>query len=144
MFKKILVPVDLAHLEAIQRSLATSADLARHYGAEVCYLGVTTSTPGTVARTPEEYAQKLDAFAREQARIHGQPASSRCVNSPDPIADLDKTILKTIEAVEADLVVMATHLPRHLDAVIPAHGDRIASHTDISVFLVRPARSGSE
>lgn len=139
MFKKILVPVDLAHIEAIQRALAASADLARHYGAEVCYLGVTTSTPGTVARTPEEYAQKLDAFASEQGRVHGQAVSSRCINSPDPVADLDNTILKSIDAVGADLVVMATHLPRHLDAVIPSHGDRIAAHTDISVFLVRPA-----
>ncbi|MEX0385782.1 universal stress protein [Spiribacter onubensis] len=139
MFKKILVPVDLAHLEAIERSLAASADLARHYGAEVHYLGVTTSTPGTVARTPEEYAQKLEAFAQEQAKVHGQPAHSRCINSPDPVADLDRTILRSIDDVGADLVVMATHLPKHLDAVIPAHGDRIASHTDISVFLVRPA-----
>ncbi|MEX0382035.1 universal stress protein [Spiribacter sp. 1M153] len=139
MFKKILVPVDLAHIEAIQRALSTSADLARHYGAEVCYMAVTTSTPGTVARTPEEYEHKLEAFASGQEAVHGQKTSSRCINSPDPTADLDRLILKSIEAVGADLVVMATHLPRHLDAVMPSHGDRIASHTDVSVFLVRPA-----
>jgi nucleotide-binding universal stress UspA family protein len=139
MFKKILVPVDLAHIDAIQRALSTSADLARHYGAEVCYMAVTTSTPGSIARTPEEYEQKLAAFADEQRQIHGQATASHCINSPDPTADLDGAILETITAVGADLVVMATHLPRHLDAVMPSHGDRIASHTDVSVFLVRPA-----
>ncbi len=139
MFTKILVPVDLAHIEALQRSLSTTADLARHYGAAVCYLGVTATTPGTVARSPEEYEAKLKAFAEEQGRIHGQPATAKCVSSPDPVVDLDDHILDAIHAVDADLVVMATHLPKHLDAVVPAHGGKIAAHTDVSVFLVRPA-----
>ncbi len=139
MFKKILIPVDLGHLKAIERSLAAAADLARHYGAEVCYLGVTSSQPGSVARTPEAYAQKLEAFALEQKTVHGQRTYARCINSPDPIADLDDTIIKAIDEEGADLLVMATHLPRHLDAVIPAHGGKIATHTDVSVFLVRPA-----
>ncbi len=141
MFKKILVPVDLAHLEPIQRSLTAAADLARHYGAEVCYLGVTTSTPGTIARTPEEYESKLGVFAEAQSQIHGQRASAICLNVPDPIADLDETVVKAITDSEADLLVMATHLPKHLDAVIPSHGGKIASNTDVSVFLVRPASS---
>ena len=139
MFTKILVPVDLAHLDALERALTAAADLARHYRAEVCYLGVTATTPGTVARTPEEYADKLKGFAGEQGRVHGQPTSAHCISSPDPVADLDDHILDAIRAVGADLVIMATHLPKHLDAVVPAHGGHIAAHTDVSVFLVRPA-----
>lgn len=138
MYKKIMVPVDLAHLERLQAALTTAADLARHYSAEVCYVGVTATTPGAVARTPEEYAQKLDAFAQEQSKVHGQKASGKCITSPDPVADLDDTLLKAIEDTNSDLVVMATHLPSHVDAVIPAHGGKIAQHTEVSVFLVRP------
>jgi nucleotide-binding universal stress UspA family protein len=59
--------------------------------------------------------------------------------SPDPVADLDETIIAAIREIGADLVVMGTHLPRHLDAVMPSHGGRIATHTKASVFLVRPA-----
>ncbi len=139
MFRKILIPVDLAHVAAIERSLSASADLAKHYQAEVCYLGVTSSQPGSVARSPEEYEQKLEVFAQEQAKSHGQAVSVCCINSPDPVADLDEAIVKAIKKEGADLLVMATHLPKHLDAVIPAHGGKIATHTDISVFLVRPA-----
>lgn len=139
MFRKIMVPVDLAHKQAISPALSAAADLARHYGSEVCYVGVTATTPGTVARTPEEYAQKLQAFAEEQKREHGQPVSSHCVTSPDPVADLDDTLIHAIDDLGADLVVMATHLPRHLDAVMPSHGGKIASHTEVSVFLVRPS-----
>lgn len=137
MFKKLLVPVDLAHVDALMNALSAADDLAKHYHAEVCYLGVTPSTPTSVAATPAEYEKKLREFAEERAQKHQQSVSAHTVTSPDPVADLDDIVLKAIHQVGADLLVMATHLPRHLDAVIPAHGGKIATHTDISVFLVR-------
>jgi nucleotide-binding universal stress UspA family protein len=138
MFKKIMVPVDLAHRDAIEPALTAAADLARHYGAEVCYIGVTATTPGSVARTPEEYQQKLEAFAQEHSdQAHGQTVSARAITSPDPTADLNDVLVQAIKDTGSDLVVMATHLPRHIDAVLPAHGGEVATHTDASVFLVR-------
>lgn len=139
MFGKILVPVDLAHRDAIEPALTVASDLARHHGAEVCYVGVTATTPGSAARTPEEYQQKLEAFAREESQRHGQKVSARAITSPDPVADLDDVLLRAIKEEDADLIVMATHLPSHLDAILPTHGGHIATHTDRSVFLVRPA-----
>lgn len=143
MFKKIMVPVDLAHLDLIEPSLKAVADLARHYDTEVCYVGVTANTPGTVARTPQEFTQKLEAFAKERSEIHGQPVSTHTIVSPDPIADLDDDLIKAIDEIGADLVVMPTHPPKHLDAIIPSHGGKVASHTKASVFLVRPSASES-
>ena len=52
MYEKIMVPVDLAHIDALQKSLQVSADMARHFKAEVCYVGVTANTPGPVGRPP--------------------------------------------------------------------------------------------
>jgi nucleotide-binding universal stress UspA family protein len=141
MFKKIMVPVDLAHFDVIEPSLQVAADQARHYGAEVCYVAVTATTPGPVARTPEEYRRKLEAFARERARVHGQAVSARVITSPDPVADLDDVLVDAIDDVGADLVIMATHPPTHLDVVIPAHGGKVATHTRASVFLVRPRQA---
>ncbi|MDR5900928.1 MULTISPECIES: universal stress protein [Halomonas] len=138
MFNKIMVPVDLAHIEVIEPSLKVSADMARHYQAEVCYVGVTATTPGSVARTPEEYAQKLEAFAQQRGQVHGQPVSSKMICRVDPVADLVDTLVKAIDEVEADLVVMPTHAHRHLDIVMPANGSQVASRTSASVFLVRP------
>lgn len=140
MYRKIMVPIDLAHLDVLEPSLATVADLARHYDAEICYVGVTATQPGSVARTPEEYQQKLDAFAAERAKVHGQPVSTRTLTSPDPIADLDDLLIDAIDDVGADLVVMPTHPPKHLDVLMPSHGGKVATHTDVSVFLVRPAK----
>ena len=47
---------------------------------------------------------------------------------------------RTVEAVHetgADLVVMASHIPGIADAIWPSHGGRLASHADVSVFVVR-------
>ncbi|MGM0785125.1 MAG: universal stress protein [Pseudomonadota bacterium] len=140
MYRKIMVPIDLAHLDVLEPSLATVADLARHYDAEICYVGVTATQPGSVARTPEEYQQKLDAFAAERAKVHGQPVSTRTITSPDPVADLDDLLIDAIDDVGADLVVMPTHPPKHLDVLMASHGGKVATHTDVSVFLVRPAK----
>jgi universal stress protein F len=137
MFNKIMVPVDLAHLGALEKALTVAADLSRHYGAALCYVGVTTSQPSAVARTPEEYEFKLRAFAHGHAPDSGHEPTARVYNSHDPAADLDDILTQAIHDVGADLVVMATHLPTHLDAIMPSTGDKIAKHTEASVFLVR-------
>lgn len=137
MFSKLLVPVDLAHLDTLRHALTVAGDLARHHNASVCYMSVTATTPGQIARTPEEYADKLEAFAQEEGHKHGQPVTSHCVSAPDPVADLEDRVLEIIGSEHTDLVVMATHLPGHLDAVMPANGARVARDTASSVFLVR-------
>ncbi|MFN2382278.1 MAG: universal stress protein [Guyparkeria sp.] len=138
MYQSIMVPVDLAHLDALEKPLTVAADMARHYEASLCYVSVTTSQPSPVARTPEEYEQKLNAFAKEHAPDNGQAPTTRVYNSHDPVSDLDDILLKAIRDIGADLVVMGTHLPHHIDAIMPANGSKVASHSDVSVFLVRP------
>lgn len=138
MYNKIMVPVDLAHLDALEKALTVAADMARHYHAALCYVGVTTSQPSAVARTPEEYRKKLLAFAQGHAPDNGHEATASVYMSNDPVADLDDILLEAIKELDADLVVMGTHLPHHIDAIMPATGSKVASHSEVSVFLVRP------
>ncbi len=137
MFNNIMVPVDLAHLETLEPSLSVVADLAKQYDSHITYVSVTANTPTSVARTPQEYEQKLEAFAQERHRVHGQPVSIRVYSSTDPVANVDTLLVKAVEEVGADLVMMATHFPRHLDIIMPSHGGKLATHTDASVFLMR-------
>jgi universal stress protein F len=140
MYRKLMVPIDLAHIEVIEPTLETVADLARHYDAEVCYVGVTSTAPSSVARNPQEFTRKLEAFAQSRHQVHGQPVSTHTIVSPDPIADLDNKLIRAIDEVGADLVVMPTHPPKHIDVIMPSHGGKVATHTDVSVFLVRPRK----
>ncbi|KPQ26134.1 MAG: universal stress protein family protein [Halomonas sp. HL-48] len=137
MFNNIMVPVDLAHLDTLEPSLSIVADMAKQYDARITYVSVTANTPTSVARTPQEYEQKLDAFAQERHQVHGQPVGIKVYSSTDPIANVDDLLVKAIDEIGADLVIMATHLPRHLDIVMPSHGGKVATHTDASVFLLR-------
>lgn len=137
MFRNILVPVDLAHIDQLGRALAAAADLSRHYGAPVRYVAVTAQTPTAEARTPRQFAEKLDAFARAQAEEHGIETSARSYASHDPAIDINSTLLAAIDEAGADLVVMASHVPDAADYLWPSHGGSVASHSQASVFVVR-------
>ncbi len=137
MFKKIMAPVDLAHMDRLEKALKCTADLAKHYDAEVIFVGVTSSTPSSMAHTPAEYAEKLDAFAKDQGSDHGFTASGDALVSHDPSSDVDDILLKAVKDTGADLVVMASHVPNIMDYVWPSNGGKIAEHADCSVMVVR-------
>lgn len=138
MFKRIMAPVDLAHVERLGRALNCAADLARHYRVPVTFVGVTAATPGQLAHTPEEFARKLDTFATGMAETHGITAEAHPVLSNDPTTELDDALLGAIDETGADLVVMATHVPDVVDHVWPSNGGSLAGHARCSVMLVRP------
>ncbi|MBN2759251.1 MAG: universal stress protein [Rhodobacteraceae bacterium] len=137
MYRKVIFPVDLSHIDHLTKALAIAADLAKHYEAEICYVGVTGTAPAPGAHSPTEYTEKLAKFAAEQGAAHGVDASSKACVSHDPSVDTDKTLLAAIAELGGDLVVMQTHAPNALDYIWAGHGDTIAARADMSVFLVR-------
>lgn len=137
MYARILVPVDLGHVEALDKALSTAAQLAVQFGASVRYVGVTGPEPSDVAHSPAEFAAKLDAFAAEQGARRGIAAEAKAYTVHDPAAELDETLLRAAMEAEADLVVMASHVPRFLDLIFPSHGGSIAAKSPASVFVVR-------
>ena len=138
MYSKILVPVDLAHADKLEKALQTAADLAKKYAAPVAYVGVTSPQPGPVAHTPEEFGQKLETFAARQTAANGHVAEAHMVVAHDPAVDLNKVLIDAIDEVGADLVVMASHVPGVADYIWPSHGGQVAGHAKASVFVVRP------
>lgn len=137
MFKKIMVPVDLAHLGDLRKALDCAVDLGRHYKAEIVYVGVTSSLPGALAHTPEEYRDKLKVFADEQIGATGISASVEMVLSHDPTVDVDDKLMQAIARSGADLVVMQSHMPSVVDYIWPSNGGKIAEHAPCSVMVVR-------
>ncbi|MBK5926182.1 universal stress protein [Rhodobaculum claviforme] len=137
MYRKILVPVDLGHLDVLQKALATAGDLAKHHGIPVIYVGVTGTVPDAVARTPQEFARKLHDLAAAEAERHGITATAHPLTSPDPSADLSRVLRRAVRELGADLVVMASHPPSPLDWLMPSQGGSVAEHSEASVFIVR-------
>jgi len=139
MFKKIMVPVVLEHVERMARTLSVAADLARQYEASITFAGVTGKVPSAIARTPDEFAAALDMFAREQGDQSGVATDSLVLLSNDPGAELDSRLLEAIGTSQADLVVMGSHPPGVADALhlIGSHSAWLVRHSDVSVFVVR-------
>jgi nucleotide-binding universal stress UspA family protein len=137
MFRHIMVPVDLAHEERLGHALGVAADLARHWGAKISYVGVGTTTPGALAHTPQEYAGKLADFAKAQATAHGVVVEAHPTYAHDPTTEVDDALLRAVDEVGADLVVMQSHIPGLLDYVWPSNGGKIAGHASASVLVVR-------
>ena len=137
MYQKIMIPVDLAHLQQLEKALKTAADLARLYRIPVCYVGIASAAPSAIAHNPAEFTQMLQDFAGTQSEKHGHHAESKAVVSHDPAADLNDSLMKAASEIGADLIVLASHVPGLTDYVWPSHGGRLASHSHASVFVVR-------
>lgn len=137
MYKKIMVPVDLAHIERLDKAITTATDLAKHYGIPICFVGVTAETPTALAHTPREFAQKLEAFGAAQSQKHGLDIDTKAYPDHDPAADLDKTLIEAAETNGADLIVMASHVPGLAEHIFASNAGAVASHAEMSVFVVR-------
>lgn len=137
MYKKIIVPVALAHTDKVEKAVATAADLARHYGAELQMVAITATTPDEVSHNAEEFAQKLKEYAAQQSADKGVEFKDHAIVTPDPAAELDRRLDEYIHQVGADLVVMASHVPGFREYVFHSNAGFLASHTDVSVFVVR-------
>jgi nucleotide-binding universal stress UspA family protein len=138
MYKQIMVPVDLAHADHLSKALSTAADLAKHYGAPVCYVGVTASAPSAVAHNPAEYDAKLDAFAQTQAGQHGISATSKSMISNDPVTDVDDALLKAeVDAFRRRKVTRAKTSSRPI-----TRSARTTSTTQIGSVRSRHPQSG--
>jgi nucleotide-binding universal stress UspA family protein len=137
MFKRIMAPVDLAHADALGRALDCAADLAKHYDVPITYVGVTSSAPSKLAHNPEEFGQKLDAFAASAGTRHGVETSAHTAIAHDPTTDIDDALMRAISETGADLVVMASHVPNVMDYIWPSNGGKLAEHAKCSVMVVR-------
>lgn len=137
MYKKIMVPVDLAHLEKLDKAINTSTDLAKHYGIPICFVGVTAESPTEVAHNPKEFGEKLKAFGATQSQKHGIDIDTAAYPSHDPAIDLDETLIKAAKSNGADLIVMASHVPGLPEHIFASNAGAVASHADVSVFVIR-------
>lgn len=137
MYSKIMVPVDLAHIERLEKAITTATDLAKHYSIPICFVGVTAETPTEVAHTPAEFADKLKAFGAQQSKKHGLDIDTAAYPSHDPAIDLDQTLIAAAKENTADLIVMASHLPGLPEHIFASNAGAVASHAGVSVFVVR-------
>ncbi len=137
MYRHIGVPVDLAHRDKLDKALRTACSLSATFEARISLVGVTAPAPGSAAHNPAEFADRLDELAGELAEYCGHPVAALTEVIGDPAADLDRALDKRFHALGVDLVVMASHVPGFREYIFHSNAGFLASHSDLSVFVVR-------
>ena len=137
MYHKIMVPVDLQMQPMVESALNVATDLATLYGASITLVSVTPSVVATGATTPEQAADELKEMADAHARKSGLSVAAHHMTTPDVPAELDTMLLKAVDAVKADLVVVASHEPGRADYISASHAGRLAAFAKVAVLVVR-------
>ena len=134
MYKTILVPVDLAHVDTGQKIL----NLARHVGgkdARIVVLNVVEEIPGYVAaELPEGLLAKNVKRARTTlADLAATAGAEHDVKS----GHSSTTILDYADKIGADLIVIGSHRPGLQDYLLGSTAARVVRHANCAVLVDR-------
>ena len=144
MFRRILVPTDGSELS--DKAIAAAVDLARTLKANV--IGMTTLEPYSYSNlseyrpeTLDDYEGRMDQAGAERlgriadaASRAGVPVETVAVKSFSPY----EAIIDTAKERNCDLIVMASHGRRGLNAVLlGSETQKVLTHSRIPVMVYR-------
>ena len=148
MYKHIMVPVDGSELSL--KALPQAAALAKAVGAKVTLITVVSHFHSRVtAPLTAEIVHELERVRDEEARkpadkLHAElvaQTKSGGVDCESLVVLGDNVYAEIIEKAEArgcDLIVMASHGRRGLDAVlVGSETTKVLTHSKIPVLIVR-------
>jgi nucleotide-binding universal stress UspA family protein len=144
MFKRILVPTDGSELS--NKAIAAAIDLAKSLGATV--VGMTTLEPYSYSNlseyrpeTLDDYESRMDQIGAERlgriadaAARAGVPVETVTAKSFSPF----EAIIDTAKGKSCDLIIMASHGRRGLNAVLlGSETQKVLTHTSVPVMVYR-------
>ena len=144
MFKRILVPTDGSELS--NKAIAAAVDMAQTLKATL--VGMTTLEPYSYSNlseyrpeTLDDYEARMDQAGAERlgriadaARQAGVPAETVSVKSFSPY----EAIIDTAKSKNCDLIIMASHGRRGLNAVLlGSETQKVLTHSSIPVMVYR-------
>ena len=140
MFKKILVPVDIAETDIAQPAIAAALEQARLSNGAIRLVNVQSLLPATFRdyvpadfdRAQKERADK--ALSELMAGVAVEPAR---ISSVVRIGGVYPEILTEAEEWGADLIVIGSHRPAMSTYLIGSNAKTVVRHAKCSVLVVR-------
>ena len=136
MYKTILVPIDMSHIEEGKSTI----EIAKKYGGEntrIILLHVIEEIPGwAAAEIPTGIMDQSRQSTQDELRAIASAASVKAdveIRSGHPY----KTILEKAEEEEAELIVIASHKPGFQDYFLGSTAAKVVRHARCSVLVVR-------
>ncbi len=140
MYKKILVPIDLADAELTKPAIATAVSLARASGGSVRLINVLPMTPVMLAEyVPADFDVQQRKSAEEAIGI----VASECgldaakVSGTVRQGGIYHEVLEEAKAIGADLIVMSSHRPAMRTYFLGSNAGHVVRYAKCSVLVVR-------
>jgi nucleotide-binding universal stress UspA family protein len=144
MFKRILVPTDGSELS--DKAIAAAVDLAGMLKAAV--IGMTTVEPYSYANLSEYRPESLDDYEARMEKIGSERLGTIANAAAKAGVAVESVVTKSFSPYEAiidtaktkkcDLIVMASHGRRGLNAVLlGSETQKVLTHSTIPVMVYR-------
>ena len=140
MFKTILVPVDLADVEASSKAIETAAALAEQSGGALRLVNVQALLPSTfMDYVPADFdAQQQEKAYADLERVAARvPIPRERVSCVVRAGGVYPEILAEAERFGAELIVIGSHRPAMSTYLLGSNATTVVRHATCSVVVVR-------
>ena len=140
MFRKMLVPVDLAETELAKPSIETACSMARSTGGTVRLLNVMPMTPVMLAEyVPPDFEAQQKSASEEALAIIAQ----ECGLEPGRVTSVVRQggiyheVLEEAKQLGADIIVMSSHRPAMKTYFLGSNAGHVVRYAKCSVLVLR-------
>jgi universal stress protein G len=142
MFKRILVPVDLADTDLAQSAIETAVSLAKASAGQVRLLNVLPPTPSMLAEfVPADFDCRQRASAEEALVIVAKESGIDVGHIGVAVRQggVYHEVLEEAKEIQADLIVMSSHRPATRSYFLGSNAGHVVRYATCSVLVVRRA-----
>jgi nucleotide-binding universal stress UspA family protein len=142
MYKRILVPIDLADVDLAKPAVATALMMARESNGAVRLINVLPITPVMLAEyVPPDFEAQQRASAEDAITIVAKETglAPHQVSTVVRQGTVDREILDEADKMKADLIVMSSHRTGLRTYFLGSNAGHVVRYAACSVLVVRQA-----
>jgi universal stress protein G len=140
MFKRILVPVDLADTDLAKSAIETAVSLSQASGGSIRLLNVLPMTPTMLAEyVPADFDAQQRQTAEEALAIIAKESGTDAAHITTVVRQggTYHEVLEEAKSYHADLIVMSSHRPAMRTYFLGSNAGHVVRFAKCSVLVVR-------
>ena len=140
MYKRILVPVDLADTDLAKPAISTAVEMARNSGWWERVVNVLAMTPVMLAEyVPPDFDAQQRNSAEEALGIIARECGLDAAHASATVRQggIYHEVLEEAKSFNADLIVMSSHRPAMRTYFLGSNAGHVVRYAKCSVLVVR-------
>jgi len=140
MYRRILVPIDLADVELAKPAIASALMMAKESDGAIRLVNVLPTTPVMLAEyVPPDFDAQQRASAEEAIAIVAKETGlgSNQISTVVLQGNVDREILDEAKRMHADLIVMSSHRTGVRTYFLGSNAGHVVRYAACSVLVVR-------